>query len=562
MSSPLRAAREPRVAFVALRMQSEDPGESCEAFTYAARKLDASVRGDPRLGDVETAVFDVPSRSPQAFLEALEGFRPTLVAMSAYIWSIDLLLEVARELRARDPSVRIVLGGPAARPSVLALAPYRDRARALDAVATGEGEELVRRLASEHLREDWLGRVPGLLVPHALGWRSTGSLERIVLDDYPSPYQLGVGPARATGFLETFRGCPLSCAFCQWGVERADRVHGADYLERHLRGLQQADAPLVFVLDAAFNLSPRAFRALVEAERRTDALRGRCVMGHLYPSHVREEHLAFFEHIGHVQAAIGIQSLQPEVLERMGRPFDVARFERMLTELRGRIAIETELILGLPGDGPDSFVRTFERTLELSDATRVYRALALPDALLERAEAFGIDVDPYTFRIRSTEGWTPSDLERTWEQIVRRTEGMPGRYVADSSLGVRNPASGRGSAARPLPLPRPLAARIAALLPAGSGWTLASARRLSDGVWLTVRAAESEAPIDVEMRLAREGQRSFVVRDGVGFSYRGSLPTERLAHVGRIVEALAPQAESIVREALADPAWRADGVAA
>ena len=153
--------------------------------------------------------------------------------------------ELAARVRRWDPDVRFVMGGPAVRTSLLDLPPYRDGVRGVDAIATGEGEEVVRQLARHHRSADFLDHVPGLLVPHALGWRATAPIERPVLDDYASPYELGRVPPGLAGFVETFRGCPIHCEFCQWGEQKADRVHGADYLERHLRGLATTDAATI-----------------------------------------------------------------------------------------------------------------------------------------------------------------------------------------------------------------------------------------------------------------------------------------------------------------------------
>src|ERR1700722_10043185 len=370
-----------RVALLAVDTRWEDPSGDFASFSYAARKLEASIRGAPDLAHVETQVIDLKTDDPDAFFEAIRDFEPTLVAASTYIWSVAPFLEVARRVKEWDSSVRVVLGGPAARQSLLSLAPYRPLLKHVDAVATGEGEEVIRMLARD---EDGtgLGAIPGLLLPHALGFRSTAPAERPELDAYPSPYHLGTVPHAHTGFIETFRGCPISCAFCQWGDQRSDRVYGAEYLAAHLRGLVEAKATNVFFTDAAFNLSARAFRNLMEAERSVDALSKFSVHGHFYPTHLKDEHLELLDRVGKAQVSIGVQSFDPEVLKKLGRPFDLDRFERVLRELRGRIQIDVELIYGLPGDNPASFRRTLEKTTEIADSVRIFYPLVLPDALL------------------------------------------------------------------------------------------------------------------------------------------------------------------------------------
>ncbi len=172
-----------RIAFLAVDWRWEDPAGQFASFSYAARKLEASVRSAPDLVDVETHVIDLKTDDPDAFFEEIRRVRPTLLACSAYIWSIATFLEVARRAKEWDPSIRVVLGGPAARVSLLSLAPYRPLLRYVDAIATGEGEEVIRALA----RDDTLETIPDLILPHPLGFRSTAPGERPELESLPVP---------------------------------------------------------------------------------------------------------------------------------------------------------------------------------------------------------------------------------------------------------------------------------------------------------------------------------------------------------------------------------------
>src|SRR5262249_8878996 len=145
------------------------------------------------------------------------------------------------------------------------------------------------------LDEDWRNKIPGLNYRTSLGWRSTGELGRPVLDDYPTPYHLGTSPPGKMGFFESYRGCPIACAFCQWGDQRADRIHGREYLTQMLRHLDASKVKDVMCLDAALNLSPRAFRNLLEAEREVRAFAERRLQCHLYPLMLKDEHYEFIE---------------------------------------------------------------------------------------------------------------------------------------------------------------------------------------------------------------------------------------------------------------------------
>jgi radical SAM superfamily enzyme YgiQ (UPF0313 family) len=517
--------RDRRVALLARDLVWEDTSGGSLPFSYAARKLEASIRSAPDLSDVETTVIDLRSDDPEAFFERIRGFRPTLVAASTYIWSVKVFCRVAELVRRWDPSIRFVMGGPAARPAVLSLSPYAPYVRSVDAVATGEGEELVRRLCRMHRDPDWLKTVPGLAAPHALGWRKTEALDRVALDDYASPYQEKSVPDAPIGFLETFRGCPISCAFCQWGEERSDRVHSAEYLMSHLEGLTESGVERVYVLDAGFNLSARAFRNLATAEREVGALREMQVLGHIYPAFIKDEHLELFDTFRRAELSVGVQSFDKEVLENLGRPFDLARFEHVLGELSGRYPIDLEIILGLPGDNPASFRRTFEKAIGLATKVRVFFCLALPDALLDRAGEFDIDFDPETFEIRSCRGWTAESLRAEWAHVCAVARTMQRPYIGPNWVDFRTdgkPDATTQDAFANASITHEAVARLREAIDlAKMGWRLKEAH--TEGERLVLDLDGPAGPLVLEASLAREGHPRFIEHDGIAYSHRGEV---------------------------------------
>jgi radical SAM superfamily enzyme YgiQ (UPF0313 family) len=540
--------RPVRIAFLAVDWRWEDPAGDFASFSYAVRKLEASVRSAPDLAHVETHVIDLKTDDPDAFFEAIVRVRPTLVAASAYIWSVGTFLEVARRVKAWDPSIGFVLGGPAARVSLLSLAPYQPLVKYVDAIATGEGEEVIRAIA----RGEPLDTIGDLVLPHPLGFRSTHPGERPTLDDYPSPYQIGTAPPDHTGFIETFRGCPMSCAFCQWGEERSDRVYGAEYLASHLRGLADAHATNVYFTDAAFNLSARGFRNLMEAERSAGALSKFAVHGHFYPTHVKEEHLEFLARVRKPQVSIGVQTFDPEVLRKLGRPFDLVRFERVLRDLRGRIPIDIELIYGLPGDDPASFSHTLERTMDLADSVRIFYPLVLPDALLERADEFGIRFDPKTFLVEESRGWSARDLREGWEDLVRSTERLPNFMVSPTWIGFRTRSSAERDGRSPLlgasRIPEEQVASLTTSLGgAVTGWSIAGAGR--DDRVLLVALGSPGGEVVLEVIDSSDGARSFTRRGRLAYSYRGSINRAAAGELGRVIDAIHPATERLMAAA-------------
>ncbi len=551
-----------RIALVAVDSLWRDPKGTFYSFSYGIEKLRASLHSAHDLADVDVLLLDLRSGDPEEYFEQLRAFRPTLVGLSTYIWSLDVFAGLTERLRQHDPDVVIVAGGPAARRTVLDLAPHRALRDRLDAVITGEGEEILRELAREHRTPGWQKRVHGLDLPgHGL-WRTSPPAERPELDAYPSPYQLDLAPLRKTGYVETFRGCPIHCAFCQWGEQKSDRVHSVEYLARHLEGLRRSDALNVFFLDAAFNLSPRAFRALVAAESEVHALADKTVHGHLYPTYLKEEHLTFFEGLGQVQVSVGIQSFDEKVLERLGRPFDIERFQSVLRLMRGRLDVDIELIFGLPGDNPLSFRRTLETALELGNSVKIFRCLVLPDALIERSEALSIDFDPRTFSLRSAEGWTPEALESEWEAVVRLAEQARDPILNDDWVGwvIDTPEARARGAANVAHAPSVVTSRSideAGVLRLGEridaaahGWALERVHRDRAEVLFELRSPAG--PVTLTVLSVQPGKRSFLVKDGLAYSHRGDVDAASAPLLRRVIDVVHRDALALLGEELGE----------
>lgn len=403
--------------------------------SFGIHRILAAVLGDRELKGVQLALIDVERPDVDAYVEAIEAFRPDIVGLSIYVWSTPCLVEVARRIKRRRPECLIVFGGPSARTALFDLPPYADRVQFLDAVVATEGENTFRNIARlPALSRGALASVAGLHVPTADGWTHTGERSQIMqLDELASPYQLGIMSERSVGYLETFRGCPFSCAFCEWGVtENSRAVFSADYIERELRALARLDSRAIFSVDAGLNLNHRAFRNLREAESRVGCLKQVSFWSEIYPSLMREEHLEFLSSVRAAYLGIGLQSTDPKVLKSLERPFDNRRLEKIVMQVRDLANAEVQIIFGLPGDTPEGFRRTFEYARSLSVAVRAYRCLVLPDALMTRSRPeWQVRFDPVTLALTSCDGWREKDVlgMRDWLTAqVARCGGKFGAY--------------------------------------------------------------------------------------------------------------------------------------
>ena len=134
-----------------------------------------------------------------------------VVFFSCYMWNWEYNKHIAKELKKRNPAIAIVFGGPqvTSRPKqekFFLNHPY------VDSISLTEGEESFVAILDALRNDDALNDV----------------YEGRRLDDLeiPSPYLTGVfdkimaevEPGHVwNGTLETNRGCPFACTFCDWG---------------------------------------------------------------------------------------------------------------------------------------------------------------------------------------------------------------------------------------------------------------------------------------------------------------------------------------------------------
>jgi radical SAM superfamily enzyme YgiQ (UPF0313 family) len=404
--------------------------------SYGIRRIQAAVVADPALADVEVRLFDHPFCDEDYFVREIEEFAPDIVGFSVYLWSQMLFVNVARRLKQSDPSRLIVFGGPSARKELLDLAPYQRAEDYVDAVVPREGELIFRSIVGmERVDPTGLTAIGGLDLPRGAGWISTGLAPVLArLDDVPSPFQLGLMAHRKVGYLETFRGCPMSCAFCEWGVaDRASMVFSEEYITRELTAMRDAEVTAVFSIDAGLNLNAKAFRNLVAAEERVGLLKS--LQGfsiELYPSYLNDLQIEFLKQTKPTYVGVGLQSISNEVLDGLGRPFKHKNLTSVLERLGEIVMVDVQIIFGLPGDSPDSFKRTLDAAMKLPcSALRIYHCLVLPDALMTRSKPeWNVRFDPIKLSMTSCLGWSETDILKMRE------------YVKDFASSVRGFHSG------------------------------------------------------------------------------------------------------------------------
>ena len=321
-----------------------------------------------------------------------------VVAFSTYIWNKNYNYALARKLKEINPKCIIIFGGPELQitnPKIFDKHPYAD------IVIKGEGEVTFRRVLEGIVDNSDLLDIPGLLLNREQ-FVDTGESERI--DDLgviPSPYLTGVFDkliAETEGVewnatLETNRGCPYACTFCDWGSLTYNKVKKFD-LQRvfdELEWIGKNKCGFVSITDANFGMFVERDNAIADKLLEVQAQYG-------YPytfsvAWAKNQKAEVFDIVFKLIKSpkfnqgltVSVQSMDLDVLENIKRRnLDQHKISEIFALCdKNNVPVYTEVILGLPGESKESWRQGFWKLFDAGNHTGI---TILQAQMLENAE--------------------------------------------------------------------------------------------------------------------------------------------------------------------------------
>ena len=371
-------------------------------FTHASLAAWYLREGLLQYGVTEKAQVIEPTVN-QPFSESLALLirqEPQIAAFCCYIWNIDYVLHLSQALKAYNPSVSIVLGGPEAAfraRELIETAPY------VDGVISGPGEYALPQWVRYVQGEGSLREVPGLTCRE--GGRVFSNPPLPLPKPPPSPFSPAYFDALngRMAYIETSRGCPFSCAFCLSGGRERVSFFDLDQAKRDLKRLYASGAKTIKLVDRTFNCNPKRAKELVRfliSQAREGAFPNACFHLEVGADLFDREFIGLFLKAppGLFQLEAGVQSFHPPALEACNRKTNMDRLVQNLTALvaPGNVHIHIDLIAGLPYEDYETFVSSFDRAFALRPHMLQLGFLKLlPGSLLrEKAGEYGCRFDP------------------------------------------------------------------------------------------------------------------------------------------------------------------------
>lgn len=395
----------------------QDKGEN---IPLAAGYLKAMAHREGLLDEIEVEILapgvqDIAGDA--ALVEAICSESPDVVGFTCYVWNIARTLHIAQRIKEGLPGVRIIAGGPEITASFLSDVP----GTAIDIAAIGEGERTFVELL-RHFRNGSpvLDEINGITFRAQDEIVTTPSREQMPdVDDIPSPYLLGlIKPLSSLMTIETLRGCANRCGYCQYGrLYPKIRTFSLERLRDEFALAKERRVQRLFLVDpdTCSGMTDRfkqMFRMFAEMNSDKSMILNTCIGAEGIDAEMVR--LMVDAHMRYVH--VGLQSLNSVALGNVNRKLDLPKFLAGVELLRkSNIRIQVGLIVGLPGETPDTMVEAYDF---LAEHDLAYDGLAMPLQVLpgvklrEEAEELGLVFERHApYRVLKTATMSSQDLQ-------------------------------------------------------------------------------------------------------------------------------------------------------
>lgn len=374
-------------------------------FPYAVGVLSAHVMQFEDISSkYELAGIIFKEDSSEDVISAIQ--EPSVVGFSNYFWNYQYNLEQAKNLKAKYPDCTIIFGGH----QISRDSSYLEDYPFIDVLIFGEGEIPFERILRHLDKNESLAGIPNIAYRDKDGKIVRGEDKCEGIDTYPSPYLTGVfdklcnvpDGLEFNAQLETNRGCPYHCSFCDWcDYDLPMRMFDIERVKKDLEWISEHNISYCMCVDSNFGLFARDeeiadFAVSMKKKNGYPDKFGAC-----FAKDKTERIFRINKLLNDVGMSKGVslafQSMSEDVLRNISR--SNMNKDKLSDQLelyhKAGIPTYTELILGLPGETLVSFSEGICELLERGqhDSINVFRCEVYPNSTLANKEymkKFGI----------------------------------------------------------------------------------------------------------------------------------------------------------------------------
>lgn len=291
---------------------------------------------------------------------------PGVCLFSNYLWNENYNLLLAKQIKKRYPKCLIVFGGPNVHNDGYTFLKENSQ---VDCAVTNEGEYNLYNLLIDHLNN----KVKSVY----------NSTKRVNAAELPSPYVdkdymdniVKNNPeSKWAMVLETNRGCPFNCTFCDWGSLTQSKIkqQSLDRVFREIDWLCKNNVEYVYIADANFGIFYERDLEIVKyfCKKKLETGYPYIINVNWYKNSKKNIlHLSkLLNEIGLNRGiTLSVQSMNKNTLEVIKRSnMEISQLEEMYRLCNeNNLRFYTEFIIGLPNETLTSWKNGISRAVEL-----------------------------------------------------------------------------------------------------------------------------------------------------------------------------------------------------
>ncbi len=364
-------------------------------------------------------------------------FKTGVWLFSNYMWSMDVNIQVSQAIKSHDGRNLTIHGGPSTPEYQQASADFMAAHPSVDISVHGEGEVSITEIFNHIVKssegevtyqQDALAEVTGITFRDKLlgGLVRTAKRTRMAApDEVPSPYLSGLFDVYAgrveAAIIESNRGCPFGCTFCDWGSATNQKVRkfDLDRVKDEIEWIGKNKVRVIWIADANFGLYDRDIELsqfIVDTKEKYGYPQ-EVVVNYTKNSTWRlVEIIKVFTAGGIIsQGIISIQTTDEKTLEVINRKnIKTEKYDELTKVFYDlKLPLSTDLMIGLPGITVAAFNNDLQRYIDMDVSVKAYPTQLLPNSPMadpEYIEKYQIKVDAQDFVISSF-SFTEQDLQ-------------------------------------------------------------------------------------------------------------------------------------------------------
>ena len=328
---------------------------------------------------------------------ATEHHGQGIYLFSDYVWNQDYHLSLTDKLKKTFPKSVIIHGGPSVPNLEPAARQFMNDHPSIDVLVQGEGEVTLSEYLEElsvSQRKHHFGLIAGITYRDQESNDICVNIPRVrakTLDHFPSAYQDEIfdhlNPKDlVAGIVETNRGCPYGCTYCDWGTRQKIRIFPLEKIESEIEWIAKNKISVLWISDANFGILPRD----LEIAQKVAALKKKYgYPKQLFVNYAKNATRRVADIVSvladsglSTEGIISIQTRDQQTLNIIERKnIKNEKFDDLIEIFRSKkLPIASDLMLGLPGSSLETLKADSQYFFDRDIKIKIYHSQILPNA--------------------------------------------------------------------------------------------------------------------------------------------------------------------------------------